>query len=126
MSSPIISILPLLMRIIFQICFHGCSILNKTGALVHHDVWIKENNFSPSTHFSISSRSQSGQPQMLLANFWFEHPISFSLMRGQNSKLWFKETKFKWADYSSYREVQSSIRVARESWGLHLSHCRAK
>ena len=24
------------------------------------------------------------------------------------------------------REVQSSIRVARESWGLRSSHCRAK
>ena len=24
------------------------------------------------------------------------------------------------------REVQSSIRVARESWGLHLSQCRTK
>ena len=42
-----------------------------------------------------------GKPQMLLANFWFECPISFSLMRGQNSKPWFKEAKFKWADYSS-------------------------
>lgn len=42
-----------------------------------------------------------GKAQMLRANFWFEHPISFSLMRGQNSKLWFREAKFKWADYSS-------------------------
>ena len=28
--------------------------------------------------------------------------------------------------YSVSREVQSSIRVARESWGLHLSQCRTK
>lgn len=42
-----------------------------------------------------------GKPQMLLANFQFGHPISFFLMRGQNTKFWFKEAKFKWADYFS-------------------------
>lgn len=48
-------------RINFQTCFCGFSVLNKTGTIVHHDVWITENNWGPSSHFSISSRSQSGQ-----------------------------------------------------------------
>lgn len=33
---------------------------------------------------------------MLPANFWLEHSISLPLMRGQNSKLWSQEAKFKW------------------------------
>lgn len=37
--------------------------------------------------FQFQAEVKVGQSQMFLANFWFEQPLSFSLIRGQDSKL---------------------------------------